>query len=296
DFPECAYYYLLKAQLLNATADYQSVLKSASKAIELLGINHRRLAAQAFYLPAYAHAPNNQHSKALNDVVGSILLYPIALECPEGKYLLRGSIYGQTGMLSDALCDAYTALHLNTSSYEASQLLWHVYYKMGRFYSCLDQAEQLVQDHGVHPEPHIFRAISLNRLNRHAEALRVITEVLDSTCRTVLVMREKGIALEGIGEAEAALKTYDALIELNESDKSAVLLSKAGLLVNVSNEKLRNGPLALRLANSACELQNWTDRFGIMICAQANAECGEFDRALALARKCDDSKDTNKPF
>ena len=81
-----------------------------------------------------------------------------------------------------------------------------------------------------------------------------------------------------------ALRHYQAALGV-EPDNAAVLNNVAWVLATAPDEALRDGAQAVRLAERACELTGNQQTACIGTLAAAYAEAGQFEKAVATARR-----------
>ena len=91
-------------------------------------------------------------------------------------------------------------------------------------------------------------------------------------------------ALAQAGQVEEAVAQYRQALELNP-DLVGALNNLAWILATSSNDRLRNGPEAVRLSEHACELTQYREPLLIGTLAAAYAEAGRFPEAVATAEK-----------
>jgi tetratricopeptide (TPR) repeat protein len=96
-----------------------------------------------------------------------------------------------------------------------------------------------------------------------------------------------GLALAELGRPGDALNEYAATIRLNPNDAEA-LNNLAWLLSASANPSLRNGSEAVLLAQRACALTTNREPLFIGTLADAYAEAGQFDKAIAAAQQAHD--------
>ncbi len=107
-----------------------------------------------------------------------------------------------------------------------------------------------------------------------------VTQWKSQKLRRTLAMALNNFALEleSRREFRRAIQSYT---EASEADPKyeAPLFNLALLLATCSDEKLRCGPDAVRVAERACEIVQYRDANGLAILATACAEAGQFDEA-----------------
>ena len=91
------------------------------------------------------------------------------------------------------------------------------------------------------------------------------------------------VALDQKGETAEAIREYEKALEIFPNSISA-LTNLAWLLSTSSNESLRNGSKAVRIAKQADHLSGGTNTVVLRTLAAAYAEAGEFAKAIDTAR------------
>ncbi len=133
-------------------------------------------------------------------------------------------------------------------------------------------------------DPALAAAYSLragvnHRLGRHAEALEDITRALELRPGHLGDRHNRGVVLTALGREAEAIRDYEAVLA-QDPTSAGTMNNLAWLLATARDPALRNGPRALELAQRAVAANRsaaWLDTL-----ATAAAECGDFDRAVAL--------------
>ncbi len=93
-----------------------------------------------------------------------------------------------------------------------------------------------------------------------------------------------GNTLEGQGQYAEAVHFYESALKA-QPDQAGVLNNLAWLRAACADPGFRDGPQAVRLATRACELTDWQKPLFIGTLAAAQAESGEFQRAITTAQR-----------
>ena len=96
-----------------------------------------------------------------------------------------------------------------------------------------------------------------------------------------------GNALTAAGKPAEAIDHFERALQL-QPDDAGTLNNLAWLLAAGSEDRLRNGSEAVRLAERACELAQYQKPMFIATLAVAYAEAGRFDDAVTTAQKASD--------
>lgn len=108
---------------------------------------------------------------------------------------------------------------------------------------------------------------------------RDYSRALKIDAKDVLSYTNRGLNRQALGLTEQALRDYDRAMQL--SDRNALAMNNAAWLrATCTDDKLRDGKLALGLALGACELTDFANFDFLDTLAAAHAESGQFDKAL----------------
>lgn len=109
------------------------------------------------------------------------------------------------------------------------------------------------------------------------QALQINPGFAEAHCRVAYV-------LAGEGRTEEAIASYREALRI-KPDLAQALNNLAWTLATDPEQKLRNGPEAVRLAEKACELTKYRETLFVGTLAAAYAEAGEFSRAITAAER-----------
>jgi tetratricopeptide (TPR) repeat protein len=101
-----------------------------------------------------------------------------------------------------------------------------------------------------------------------------------------------------LGDLKSALEQLDEGLKLRPDDMNA-LNAKAWMLATCSDERLRNGKLAVEVALKLCEMMHFQEYTSCETLACAHAESGDFDQAVKWAQKSVElapDEETKKPI
>ena len=114
-------------------------------------------------------------------------------------------------------------------------------------------------------------------ITEYREALR-----LDPT--STRAHHSLGLALRRKGAVDEAIACYRKAIRL-DPNHALTHNNLAWLLATAPDDRLRNGPEAVKLATRACELTEWKNASFVNTLAAAYAEAGDFDKAVEYQQK-----------
>ncbi|NOS72460.1 MAG: tetratricopeptide repeat protein [Verrucomicrobia bacterium] len=131
-------------------------------------------------------------------------------------------------------------------------------------------------------------ARTLDRLGKTREAISQFEEALKAKPNLTEMHFELAELLSKAGQTKLAAARYEKVIELDPKFLSA-LNNLAWILATDPDDKTRNGPRAIELAERACQLTEWKVAVLMGTLAAAYAEAGRFPDAVAMAEKARDT-------
>jgi protein O-mannosyl-transferase len=170
---------------------------------------------------------------------------------PEAQYNLDNALAAK-GRFEEAIENLRKAIQLNPNDGDALDNLGNVLAALGRFEEAIENYRRAIQINSNRPETFVHLGMVLNQLGRTRE--------------TVAQYRE-------------ALRLNPHL--------AGALNNLAWLLATSSDDALRDGAEAVRLAECACELTYHGEPLFIGTLAAAYAEAGRFPEAVATAEKAE---------
>ena len=170
-----------------------------------------------------------------------------------GAWDLLGNIDLVTGKLDQAAVDLHTALKLDPGNLDAHMQLGRVALQQAHYEESLTEFGAVANARPQSPEPHYWIGVAWERQKK---------------------------SLQAANEFAAAIKLQPDFVEgLNDL---------AWILASDPNPRMRNGPMAVKLATRACALTRNTQPVLIGTLGAALAEAGQFDEAAAAAQKAHD--------
>jgi tetratricopeptide (TPR) repeat protein len=206
-------------------------------------------------------------------------------------YYQLGEVAAQRGQWRQA--QKWFARMLNVES-----RMWFGHQALGRAFAAdgkLDQAEKHLSEsirlEPNDPESHYQLGRVYSARGQASEALKSFHRAVDLNPGSARYRFALGIVLRRRGDVEGANREYKAAVERDANWRLAAAQS-AWALATDPNPLLRDGALAVHLAELACD--STTDRPPLFLDVQAAAyaEDGQFDRAVAVARDAVKSAET----
>jgi tetratricopeptide (TPR) repeat protein len=137
--------------------------------------------------------------------------------------------------------------------------------------------------------------ISYLETNQTARALKIAEERARNDVDNPDSHFRLGNVRQLLGDYPGALIAYDQVLR-KDAKHVGTLGAKAFLLATAPDAKVRDGPLARKLATQACGLSRWKHPNYLLSLAAAQAECGDFDAAICTATAAIDNAGSNQSF
>jgi tetratricopeptide (TPR) repeat protein len=283
--PRSGYSPALVGLFLHLQGDSERGLTWANKGVDLDSKD-----ARALEIRAKIRFVTCRYQECLDDLDLCLRLTPLSGYQPEAQYLLRGLALGSLDRLEEAIPWYTIARRLNPDSAGAVAMQMQAYLVSEKWNLQLLSAREWARLDPKNPLPEAYCALGFARTGNAEEATRIAKSVLATDgAKNVGVVTMIGQVYEALGQFEASLASYNKALELDARTGKAidVLVAKARLLSCCPEAKFRDGREALRIAMQL-ELLNM-DGSGpharLILKAQAQAECGEFNQAVASAQR-----------
>jgi tetratricopeptide (TPR) repeat protein len=256
----------------------------------------------------------NKYDEALKSFDRSSELVPDA----PLPYQHRGELYRQKGDMQKALEQLTKALELAPENIGTLLVRAGVYFELKQPEKSLEDIDKAIQLQPTLAQPHLMKvevlaaskrldeAIEhlqklqktfpgndqiLNRLgafyvmaNRPRQAIDSATQVLSHDPDNFSALRLRADAYLNVGKHAEAIADFDKALSQKENDES-LLNNFAWVLATSPEDKLRDGPRALKLATKAAEASGYETPHILSTLAAAYAETGDFDNALKWSQK-----------
>jgi tetratricopeptide (TPR) repeat protein len=131
-----------------------------------------------------------------------------------------------------------------------------------------------------------YLGMALAAEGQFAEAIRNYRRAIQANPDRPEIYFHLGMALGQSGRTRDALVQYQEALRLNP-ELAGALNNLAWILATSSDDGLRNGAEAIRLAERACELTHHDKPLYIGTLAAAYAEAGRFSEAVATAERAE---------
>jgi protein O-mannosyl-transferase len=191
-----------------------------------------------------------------------------------------GLLFQQQGHLGRALEYFQHALQLNPDYPEALDNVGTLLASGGRYEEateCFRRANRIQPNSFNTLENFASALAATGQFNEAIEDYRKAIRIDPNHPETFLYL---GMTLGQAGQTREAVDAYQAALKLNP-DLPGALNNLALILATSSDDQLRNGPEAIRLAQQACQLTQFRQPQFIETLAAAYAEAGRFQEAQA---------------
>ena len=201
---------------------------------------------QALMIRARLHLIQDNIAAAKDDVERLLLINPALVQ----GVLMRSMIYAEEGRMGDAIADMELLLQQDPKN-----AAWQ-----------LQLADYYIKD------------------RRPSKALEVFAKVLEEDEDNAVARQFRADTLLSVGKHGEAIADYERLVK-QEPENDGVLNNFAWVLATSPDDKLRDGPRALKLATKACEVTEYKKAHILSTLAAAYAEVGDFETARKWSGK-----------
>ncbi len=283
------YHQALQSNPNNFEAEYNLANALAAKGRLDEAIEHYRQALRIN--PNYGDALNN-----LGNSLAAKGQSDEAIECyrkasqvdPNSSEALNnlGIALAAKGQSDEAIENYRRAIQINPNFAEALDNLGNALAARGRFDEAIENYRQAIQIKPNFAEALDNLGVALaagGRLDEAIENFRKASQINSNRPETFL---HWGMTLGQSGRTREAVAQYREALRLNPNLAGA-LNNLAWALAAGSDDQLRNGPEAVRLAQRACELTHYGEPLFLGTLAAAYAEAGRFPEAVTTAEKAE---------
>ena len=206
-------------------------------------------------------------------------------DCWMAHYNL-GILLKNQGHIEEAMEHYHEAIRANPNDFEALNNLGNALATTGRFDEAIENYRRAIQINPHFPD-------ALNNLGNALAAQGHLDEAIDNYRQAIQINPNRpetlyhlGMTLDQLGRTREAVAEYREALRLDPS-LAGGLNNLAWALAASSDDELRNGAEAVRLAEQACELTHYGDPLFIGTLAAAYAEAGRFPEAVTAAEKAE---------
>lgn len=288
--PEWALARANRANLLLEMDRNEDALTECGEALRLIGNGSpaevARLAASGITpsavhaVRALAHAALGRREEAVADYAKAIELGPDDFRA----YYLRGGFLLHSGEAAGAIDDLTEALRLRPGLTEALLVRARAYRVIGTPEAALGDYDEVLRQAPEEVPALLERALTLTELGRTAEAVRDLDRSLElhPGISAAYWLRSRCWSREG--KPDAQRDDLEQAVRLDPESVDAQN-SLAWLLATCPEDRLRDGPRAVVLAERVVNRTGGADAHVLDTLAAAHAECGHFQQAQAYERR-----------
>jgi len=186
--------------------------------------------------------------------------------------------------LDRAVATCRKALALNPKNTEALRNLGAALTKQGRAAEAVEPYRTALKLDPELFEAHFALGMLLMHLKRNDEAIESLEQAVRLRPRDVSSRQCLGMTLQEQGKPQQALAQYARVLEL-EPDFAHALAQSALIRATCPQRELRDYPAAVRMAERACELTQFSHPEFLAILGRAYAQAGRRPEAIMAARR-----------
>jgi tetratricopeptide (TPR) repeat protein len=285
-YPDSPYGYFLIGAYHNSRNDAAKALPYFDQCIEKAPMLTKR-----YLMRAFAELCTNRFHESIKSIDKALSLPPTQFDEYPGACLVRGGALHALGKFSEACADLLQSKRSKISSKNINTvniLLWTCYAHQRKYGAALSLSEEMVKFDPDGLNGHIARSRSLaqfGHLDESESEANVAIALAPNNAGALLAL---AIVKELKGDYPGAFATYGRSIQLTEkvpATDAALRLAFFGATCPV--EKSRNGQGVRKFAETLCASIKPVvhRRTAYIVLSMAQAECGEFEKAVETIRK-----------
>jgi tetratricopeptide (TPR) repeat protein len=190
------------------------------------------------------------------------------------------------GQYDEAIKDYRKAIQINPNAWVALNNLGLALAAQGRFDEAIKNYRKAIQIDPNYSKALDNLGVALAAKGQYDEAIKNFRQAIQLNSNRPEPFSHLGMTLGQLGRTREAVAQYREALRLNPN-LTGPLNNLAWVLATSSDDELRNGAEAVRLAERACELTHYSEPFLIGTLAAAYAECGRFPEAVSTAEKAE---------
>jgi len=265
----------LRGMILLGLDQYDDALKSFDKASDLVPKNPLPFAHRG-----ELYRQKGDLDKAIEQLTKAIELAPDSI----GTLLVRAGVYYEMKKPDKALEDIDAAIKLQPNLAQSHLMRAEVLAATDRIDQAISELEGLLK---ASPG----NVALLNRLGsfyliagRPRKAIDAATQIISKESDNYPAIRFRADAYLNIGKHAEAIADFEKALALKKDDES-LLNNYAWVLATSPDEKLRDGPKALKFATKAAEATKFETPHVLSTLAAAYAETGDYENAVKWSQK-----------
>jgi protein O-mannosyl-transferase len=201
----------------------------------------------------------------------------------EAHYNL-GDAFLKEGRVDEAITEYQEALHVNPNYAEAHNNLGNILLQKGGGDEAILHFQKALQIKPDYAAAHLDLGIALRQKGRMDEAIAQYQQALQIKPDYAEAFYNLGNALQQMGRVSDAITQYQMALQI-EPANPAILNNLAWLLATSAEASLRNGNMAVELAERANSITGGENAVVLKTLAAACAEVGRFSEATETAQR-----------
>ncbi|MBI1249631.1 tetratricopeptide repeat protein [bacterium] len=199
--------------------------------------------------------------------------------------LMRASLYVQQEDYKAALQDIERALASDTGNMQALLMRATLNAREGNYSEAIRDLEAL-QARSKENESISLQLAALYQVDsRPRKAVEVYNEVLKKHPDDLQALRGKGDALLSYGKHAEAVQCYLDALKIQDDEEGGILNNLAWVMATSPNKDVRNAEKAVKYAEEASKVTEYSQAHILSTLAAAYAEKGDFDNARKWSKK-----------
>jgi protein O-mannosyl-transferase len=227
-----------------------------------------------------ALAASGRFDEAIENYRRAILINPDSFEALNNL----GNAFAARGRFDEAIGNYRRAILVNPDSFEALNNLGNAFAARGRFDEAIGNYHRAIRIKPDYCQALDNLGLALAARGRFDEAIGNYRRAIQINPNCPETYFHLGMTFDQSGRNREAVAQYQEALRLNPNLVRA-LNNLAWMLAADSDDELRNGAEAVRLAERACDLTHYGQPLIIGTLAAAYAECGRFPEAVTTADK-----------
>ncbi len=267
--------HLALAEALTNLEKLDEALPHIEKAIQLSPES-----ALGYTLRARWKAVKKDIDGALNDLDQAIKLEPRDVTA----LVIRARLYLSQDNLAAAKDDVERMLVISPGLVQGILMRSLIYAEEGRVGDAIADVELLLKEDPKNVAWRLQLASYYVKDRRPGKALDIFTKILAEDDEDFFARQARADTLLSIGKHAEAIADFEILLKQEPEDDS-ILNNFAWVLATSTDDKLRDGARAVKLATKACEVTEFKKAHILSTLAAAYAETGDFDSAVKWSTK-----------
>jgi protein O-mannosyl-transferase len=194
-----------------------------------------------------------------------------------------GDVLGRKGQIDEAIRQYQEAIRLADNA-AAHHNLGDALGRKGQIDEAIRQYQEAIHLKPDYTEAYFNLGDALAAKGRFDEAIENYRQAIQINSNRPEIFVHLGATLDQLGRTREAVDAYQEALSVNP-DLAVALNNLAWDLATSSDDQLRNGAEAVRLAERACELTHYERPLFIGTLAAAYAEAGRFPEAVVASEK-----------